>query len=68
MDTMICPYCECRVPVNEVDDLGGECPECGHIITPSHLIEQDRAAEAFEEDLDVDKVDDEDIELEDEDE
>jgi len=42
METIICPYCECRVRVSDVDDEGGVCPECGAIITTSHLVEQDR--------------------------
>ncbi len=63
METMICPYCECRVRTSDVDDEGGVCPECGAVITPSHLVEQDRMAEAYEEELE-----DEDIDLEDEDE
>lgn len=41
METMTCPYCECRVRVSDVDDEGGCCPECGAIITSSHLVEQD---------------------------
>ena len=43
MDTILCPYCECRVKTTEVDDEGGVCPECGAIITPSTLLEQDKA-------------------------
>ena len=41
METLTCPYCECRVRVSDVDDEGGICPECGAIITPSHLVQQD---------------------------
>jgi transcription initiation factor TFIIIB Brf1 subunit/transcription initiation factor TFIIB len=41
METMTCPYCECRVRVSDVDDEGGCCPECGAIITSSHLVAQD---------------------------
>lgn len=46
MDTIVCPYCECRVRTADVDDEGGVCPECGAIITPSTLVEQDRAKDA----------------------
>ncbi|MFO7821713.1 MAG: hypothetical protein R6V56_06655 [Lentisphaeria bacterium] len=42
MDTIVCPYCECRVRTSDVDDEGGVCPECGAVITPSTLVEQDR--------------------------
>ena len=45
METLICPYCECRVRVREVDDEGGVCPECGAIITSDHLVEQDIEAD-----------------------
>lgn len=41
MELMTCPYCECRVRVSDVDDEGGCCPECGAIITSSHLVAQD---------------------------
>ena len=52
METILCPYCECRVRVSDVDDEGGVCPECGAIITPSHLVEQDMAAsEDYDPDL-----------------
>ncbi len=55
METILCPYCECRVRVCDVDDEGGICPECGAIITPSHLVQQDREAdEEFDEEFDVD--------------
>lgn len=55
MDTIICPYCECRVRTADVDDEGGVCPECGAIITPSTLVEQDRAKDAeLDDDLDMD--------------
>ena len=57
MDTILCPYCECRVRVSDVDDEGGVCPECGSIITPTHLLEQDREADRQAE-IGVDDLDD----------
>ncbi|OPZ25361.1 MAG: hypothetical protein BWZ02_02495 [Lentisphaerae bacterium ADurb.BinA184] len=70
METLICPYCECRVRVREVDDEGGVCPECGAIITSDHLVEQDIEADERlghdEEGLDFDDRPDEDGEDEEE--
>jgi transcription initiation factor TFIIIB Brf1 subunit/transcription initiation factor TFIIB len=58
METITCPYCECRVRVNDVDDEGGVCPECGAIITSSHLVEQDREMDDTDEEAeDVDDMD-----------
>ena len=69
MDTLFCPYCQCKVPIKEVDDEGGECPECGAIITGSHLMQQRREREALQEydqeniDAAINKDPDEDIDL-----
>ena len=52
METILCPYCECRVRVSDVDDEGGVCPECGSVITGSHLIRQAFGADFDEEDDD----------------
>ena len=37
MDSITCPYCECKVKMSDVDDEGGVCPECGAMITGSLL-------------------------------
>lgn len=29
METMRCPYCECKVLMSDVEDDDGLCPECG---------------------------------------
>jgi len=42
METIVCPYCECRVRVADVDREGGACPECGAMITGSLLLGPDR--------------------------
>lgn len=63
MESMLCPYCECRVKTSDVDDEGGVCPECGAVITPSHLVEQDRMADNYDR-----EIEGEDLEIEDEDE
>ncbi len=57
METMICPYCECRVRVSDVDDEGGCCPECGAIITSSHLVEQDLENDDLLDDVDEPIID-----------
>jgi hypothetical protein len=41
METILCPYCECKVNMNDVDDEGGVCPECGALITGSMLYAQE---------------------------
>ena len=41
METILCPYCECKVNMNDVDDEGGVCPECGALITGSMLYAHD---------------------------
>lgn len=55
MDTILCPYCECRVRVSDVDDEGGVCPECGAVITGSHLIRQVMNDEFDDDEEDDDK-------------
>ena len=42
METIVCPYCGCRVRVNDVDREGGACPECGAMITGSLLYGSNR--------------------------
>lgn len=29
METIRCPYCECKVLMSDVEDDDGACPECG---------------------------------------
>jgi transcription initiation factor TFIIIB Brf1 subunit/transcription initiation factor TFIIB len=29
METIRCPYCECKVLMSDVEDDDGVCPECG---------------------------------------
>jgi transcription initiation factor TFIIIB Brf1 subunit/transcription initiation factor TFIIB len=56
METILCPYCECRVRVSDVDDEGGVCPECGAVITGSHLIRQVFDNDIIDDDDDEDEV------------
>jgi len=72
LETIICPYCECKVKMNDVDDDGGICPECGAMITGSLLVKRNEDVEGLEdeeaeegihapevdEDLDDDDIDD----------
>ena len=37
MERITCPYCEVEVKMEDVDDEGGACPECGAMITGSLL-------------------------------
>ncbi len=50
MEIILCPYCECKVNMNDVDDEGGVCPECGALITGSLLYEQEDDLDALDED------------------
>jgi len=65
METLLCPYCECKVKMTDVDDEGGVCPECGALITGSLLLDQDEDGDRLEEEeqenlnLDDDDFDDE---------
>lgn len=68
METILCPYCECKVRMDDVDDEGGVCPECGALITGSILFEREDDLDTLEdeegghtthlEDEDEDDVDD----------
>ncbi len=57
MDKIKCPYCECTVKMIEVDAEGGTCPECGAVITGSHLFDDDLAGDDLDE-LDDEAIDD----------
>ena len=37
MERITCPYCEVDVKMEDVDNEGGACPECGAMITGSLL-------------------------------
>ena len=39
MERITCPYCEVDVRMEEVDNEGGGCPECGAMITGSLLFD-----------------------------
>lgn len=49
METILCPYCECKVRMDDVDDEGGVCPECGALITGSILFEREDDLDALDE-------------------
>lgn len=65
MDQIVCPYCEVKVRMSDVDDEGGVCPECGALITGSMLFnDEDKAVDdedggnGLDEDDDLDDDDD----------
>ena len=66
MEIILCPYCECKVDMNDVDDEGGVCPECGALITGSLLYKQEDDLDALEDEnaeggVTPDDLDDEDV-------
>lgn len=64
METILCPYCECRVMVRDVDDEGGMCPECGAVITGAAMLSLNDSFD--DEDEDDDPREDELLDLDDE--
>jgi len=49
MEIIVCPYCECKVNMYDVDDEGGVCPECGALITGSLLKKHEEELEDLDE-------------------
>ena len=39
MEKITCPYCDVDVKMEDVDNEGGVCPECGAMITGSLLFD-----------------------------
>mgnify|MGYP006971792008 CR=1 FL=1 len=39
METMRCPYCECKVSLTDVETDDGTCPECGAPLVGSLLFD-----------------------------
>jgi len=67
METIVCPYCECKIRMIDVDNEGGVCPECGALITGSLLMNHDDELDGataegddfgLENDNDLDDLDD----------
>ncbi len=56
MEKTTCPYCDVEVRMDDVDNEGGSCPECGAMITGSLLFKNsgDDYDDDEEEDLDSD--------------
>jgi|GEM_PF-940845 len=46
METIRCPYCECKVLMSDVEDDDGACPECGAPLLGSLFMDDDFADEA----------------------
>lgn len=40
METIVCPYCECKILVADVDDEQGLCPECGAMIAGALMLDE----------------------------
>ncbi len=53
MEKITCPYCEVEVRMNDVDNEGGACPECGAIITGSLLFKSSEGEEDHGDDADL---------------
>lgn len=74
METIKCPYCECKVLMSDVEDEDGVCPECGAPLLVSLMMNEFAGADDTDDDselgLDADSQyadDDEDIDLDDDD-
>lgn len=70
METMKCPYCECKVSLIDVETDDGTCPECGAPLVGSLLFDQladdhdedeDETAPTFADDMDDEDEDDVDV-------
>ena len=46
METIRCPYCDCKVRVAAVDAEDGACPECGAPVTGSFLFGRNQDPDA----------------------
>jgi len=66
METIVCPYCDCKVKMNDVDDEGGACPECGAMITGTLLFEKGNC-DVDEDVEDIEEEDDDDLDIDDDD-
>ncbi len=72
METIRCPYCECKVLMSDVEDDDGLCPECGAPLLSAlnDDLADDQGDDEDELDLDVDAAvaaDDEDEDLDEDD-
>ena len=66
MEMIVCPYCECKVRMSDVEDDDGQCPECGARILGSLLPDTDED-DPDREDLDHDDEDIDDDDFDDDD-
>ncbi|NLF17561.1 MAG: hypothetical protein GX595_09915 [Lentisphaerae bacterium] len=72
METIRCPYCECKVLMSDVEDDDGLCPECGAPLLSAlnDDLADDQGDDEDELDLDVDTAvaaDDDDEDLDEDD-
>jgi hypothetical protein len=56
METIRCPYCECKVLMSDVEDDDGACPECGAPLLGSQFMDDfvDEPGDAADTELDAD--------------
>ena len=61
-ESMVCPYCESKVRMSDVDDNDGTCPECGAPLLGSTLFSppEDEDFEGDEEGFFMDDEEEED--------
>lgn len=56
METIRCPYCECKVLMSDVEVDDGACPECGAPLLGSQFMDDfaDEPGDATEAEIDAD--------------
>jgi hypothetical protein len=69
METIRCPYCECKVLMSDVEDDDGACPECGAPLLGSVSMDDfaDEPGQDTEPDVDTDADTDIPVDLPDDD-
>ncbi len=54
---MICPYCDIEINDKMIEAEDGCCPECGALLTPSNVLneeDEDKYDDEYDDDLDAD--------------
>ncbi|MBT3377775.1 MAG: hypothetical protein HN742_06495 [Lentisphaerae bacterium] len=50
MESIRCPYCDCRVRLSDVETDDGTCPECGAPLMGSMLFGDSAAEDLYDDD------------------
>lgn len=50
MESIRCPYCDCRVRLSAIETDDGSCPECGAPLMGSMLFGDSTAEDAYDDD------------------